>query len=258
MVLCSSLDKIGPLARSASDCGLVLATIAGHDPLDASSLPASDAAFSYPQAVRARSPRIGWVAEQMKDAQPGVAAAADAARKVLEKAGHKVKEVKLPQGPWEPAANVMVSVEGAATFDDLITSGRSLELADPVGRIGGFVGQQISGADYLRAQRVRGVLQRKMAELFRDYDLLLGAAENVTATRLEANLETDLSGADPLGAIGNLCGLPAVSVPCGFDSNGLPVGLQFLGAPLADATVLAEAEFYQRLTDWHRKHPPAS
>jgi aspartyl-tRNA(Asn)/glutamyl-tRNA(Gln) amidotransferase subunit A len=176
----------------------------------------------------------------------------------MEKAGAKITDVRLPEGPWEPAAAVIVSVEGAASFDDLISSGRCLELVDPLGKLGGFVSQQISGADYLRAQRVRAVLQRKMAELFRDHDLLMAAAQNFTATKLEANLETELSGPDPLGAIGNLCGLPAVSVPCGFDAAGLPVGLQFLGAPLADAAVLAEAEFYQRHTQWHRKRPPAA
>jgi len=258
MVLCSTLDKIGPLARSAGDCGLVLAAIAGHDPLDSSSLSAPEAAFSWPQTIpRGRPLRIGWVTEQMKDAQPGVVAAVDAARRDLESAGHKVKEAKLPAGPWEPAAAVIIAAEGATAFDQLISSGRCLELADPSSQVGGFVGQQISGADYLRAQRVRAVLQQRMAELFRAYDILLAAAQNFTATKLDANLETELSGADPLGAIGNLCGSPAVSVPCGFDSNGRPVGLQFLGAPQADAMVLAEAEFYQRNTNWHRKHPPA-
>jgi len=259
MVLCSSLDKIGPLARSAGDCGLVLAAIAGHDPLDSSSLPAADAAFTWPATSRpARVLRFGWVAEQMKDAQPGVAAAADAARKVLEKAGCKVTEAKLPQGPWEPAASVIIAVEGAAAFDDLISSGRCLGLTDPSGQVGGFVGQQMSGSDYLRAQRVRRVLQQKMAGIFREYDILISASQSFTATKLDANLETDLSAPDPLGAIGNLCGLPAVSVPCGFDANGLPVGLQFLGAPMADSTVLAAADAYQRLSDWHRRHPPAS
>jgi aspartyl-tRNA(Asn)/glutamyl-tRNA(Gln) amidotransferase subunit A len=80
----------------------------------------------------------------------------------------------------------------------------------------------------------------------------------VTAPKLNANLETDLPSADPLGAIGNLCGLPAISVPCGFDGNGLPVGLQFLAAPLGDHAVVGAAEFYQRHTDWHRKHPLAA
>ena len=191
----------------------------------------------------------------MKDAQPGVLTAANEARKVLEAAGARVTDAKLPQGPWEAAAGVIVSVEGASAFDDLISSGRCLALADPLGKIGGFINQQISGADYLRAQRVRGVLQRKMAEMFRSFDVIAAASENVVATKLSANLETDIPSADPLGAIGNLCGLPAISVPCGFDPAGLPVGLQFLAPPLGEHAVLAAAELYQRHTEWHRKRP---
>jgi aspartyl-tRNA(Asn)/glutamyl-tRNA(Gln) amidotransferase subunit A len=256
MVLCSSLDKIGPMARSAADCGTVLAAIAGHDPLDTSSLPAADAGFAYPGGYAAPRPlRVGWIPEQMKDAQAGVLEAAAAARKVLEK-GAKVTEAKLPEGPWEAAAGVVVSVEGATAFDDLISSGRVMDLADPLGKIGGFINQQISGADYLRAQRVRGVLQRKIADMFRSYDVLAAASENVVATALNANLETDIPPADPLGAIGNLCGLPAISVPCGFDSAGMPVGLQFLAAPMGEHAALAAAELYQGQTDWHKKRPP--
>ena len=78
---------------------------------------------------------------------------------------------------------------------------------------------------------------------------------NVAATKLDANLETDTGGADPLGAIGNLCGLPAISVPCGFDASGLPVGLQFVGRSGDDAAVLEAGQIFQRATQWHRKHP---
>jgi len=259
MVLCSSLDKIGPMARSAADCGTVLAAIAGHDPLDASSLAAGDAAFAYPgTAAPARTLRVGWIAEQMKGAQAGVVAAVDGARQALEKAGAKVAEAKLPEGPWEAAAGVIVSVEGASAFEELISSGRCVELADPLGKIGGFVNQQIAGTDYLRAMRARGVLQRKMAAMFHGFDVIAAASENVAATKLEANLETDIGGTDPLGAVGNLCGLPAISVPCGFDSSGLPVGLQFVGAPMGEHAVLAAADLYQRQTEWHRKHPAGS
>ena len=258
MVLCASLDKIGPLARSATDCGTVLAAIAGHDPKDPSSLPREEAAFAFSAAGEApRKLRVGWIPEQMKGAEPGVVAAADQARKTLAAAGARVTDAKLPEGPWEAAAGVIVSVEGASAFDDLISSGRCLELADPLGKIGGFISLQISGTEYLRAQRARATLQRKMGDFFRGYDVIAAASQNVVATRLSANLETDIPSADPLGAIGNLCGLPAISVPCGFDSSGLPVGLQFLAPPLGEHAVLAAAELYQRHTEWHHKQPPA-
>ena len=257
MVLCASLDKIGPLARSAADCAAVLAAIAGHDPKDSSSLPRDEAAFTYPAAAASRRLRIGWIGEQMKDAQPGVVSAVNEARKALESAGALITDAKLPEGPWEPAANVIVNVEGCSAFDELISSGRCLELADPLGRLGGFISQQISGTDYLRAQRARAVLQHRMVELFQKFDVIASASENMVATKLSANLEIETGGADPLGAIGNLCGLPAISVPCGYDSAGLPVGLQFLAAPLGDHTVVAAAELYQRHTDWHHRRPPA-
>jgi aspartyl-tRNA(Asn)/glutamyl-tRNA(Gln) amidotransferase subunit A len=101
------------------------------------------------------------------------------------------------------------------------------------------------------------VLQRKVAEFFHGYDVISSASQNVVATKLGANLETAIPSADPLGAIGNLCALPAISVPCGFDSAGLPVGLQFLAPPLGEHAVLAAAELYQRHTEWHRRRPPA-
>jgi aspartyl-tRNA(Asn)/glutamyl-tRNA(Gln) amidotransferase subunit A len=106
--------------------------------------------------------------------------------------------------------------------------------------------------------RLLGVLQRKMSEFFRGYDVIAAASQNVVATKLSANLEKDIPSADPLGAIGNLCGLPAISVPCGFDSSGLPVGLQFLAPPLGEHAVVAAAELFQRHTEWHRKRPPAA
>jgi len=107
----------------------------------------------------------------------------------------------------------------------------------------------------LRALSFRELLQRKMETLFDSFDVLVTAAQPVPATLLEANLETDISFPDPLGAIGNLCGLPALSVPCGFTENNLPVGLQFVGRAGDDFTVIQAARTFQLRTDWHRKHP---
>jgi aspartyl-tRNA(Asn)/glutamyl-tRNA(Gln) amidotransferase subunit A len=86
--------------------------------------------------------------------------------------------------------------------------------------------------------------------------VLVAACQPVTATPLGANLETELTFSDPIGVIGNLCGLPAVSVPCGFAKNGLPVGLEFLGRVLGDANVLAAATLYQQHTNWQKRRPP--
>jgi len=259
MALAFSMDKIGPMARSAEDCGLVLGALAGHDPLDPGSLPEADARFRYPAgSTRARQLRIGWLTYQDKFMAPAVKAALDAAAATLWKAGMTVAEAQLPEGPWEPAGNVVVAVEGAAAFSTLIESGHVAELSDPVGRIGGYVNQQVSASDFIRAMRVRGVLQRKMDAVFDNFDLLATATLATPASKIEANLETELNVPDPLGAIGNLCGLPAISVPCGFSEEKLPIGLQFVGPALGEHTVLRAAQAFQANTDWHKRRPPAA
>jgi aspartyl-tRNA(Asn)/glutamyl-tRNA(Gln) amidotransferase subunit A len=167
-----------------------------------------------------------------------------------------IKDTKLPEGPWEAAAGTVISVEGAAAFESLIESGRVAELNDPLGKIGAYVNQQIPASDYVRAVRIRAVLQKKIDELFERFDVIAAASLPVTASPLGANLETDLDFPDPLGGIGNFCGLPAVSVPCGFDSRKLPIGIQFVGRALDEHKVIAAARLFQQHTDWHRKRPP--
>jgi aspartyl-tRNA(Asn)/glutamyl-tRNA(Gln) amidotransferase subunit A len=120
------------------------------------------------------------------------------------------------------------------------------------------VSQSVSGADYTTALRIRDILQKKMTELFDSYDVLATASLPVAATPLNLNLVTGLSFPDPLGGIGNLCGLPAISVPCGFTDKNLPVGLQFVGRAGDDAAVLQAGRIFQLTTNWHKKHPKVS
>ena len=260
MALSYSMDKIGPLARTADDCARVFSAIAGHDFRDRSTLPIDKAAFTYSASMelKARPLRIGWLTNVWKKIDPGVAKSVDAEQKVLRKYFASVKHATLPEGPFEDAAAIIVAVEGASAFRPLIRSGRVSELADPLGQIAGYVNEQYSGADYLQALRVREILQKKMTELFDSFDVLAAAAQPVGAPALETNLETDLSFPDPLGGIGNLCGLPALSVPCGFTEKHLPVGLQFVARAGDDFAVIQAARTYQQHTDWHRRHPKIS
>jgi len=257
MALAYTMDKIGPLARSADDCALVLETIAGHDRDDAMSLPDHESTFRAAEGGSATL-RIGWVrnAWKEKDLMPEVALATRNARSVLERAGVKIVDVDIPEGPWEAAAGVTISVEGASAFEPLIESGRVAELTDPLSRIGGYMNMTIPGTDYVRAQRIRSVLQRKIDDVFDDVDVIAAASLPIVATSMETNLETDLAFADPLGGIGNFCGLPAVGVPSGFTSKNLPTGLQFLARPLDDEKVVAAAKLFQSKTDFHRRRPP--
>ena len=254
MALSFSMDKIGVLGRTADDCGLVLAQIAGHDAQDPASLP--DAAFSHAASSSVRPSRIGWLTNAWKKIPADIEAVVNAAVNVLKKNGAFVKDAKLPEGPWEAAAGTVISVEGAAAFESLIESGRVAELNDPLGKVASYVNQQIPASDYVRAVRIRTVLQKKIDQLFDHFDVIAAASLPVTASPLTANLETDLDFPDPLGGIGNFCGLPAVSVPCGFDSRKLPVGIQFVGRALDDHKVIAAARLFQQRTDWHRKRPP--
>ena len=259
MALAYSMDKIGPMARSAEDCTRIFAAIAGHDSLDRDTLPIDKAAFTYSPSAefKGRIPRLGWLSNawNQKDFEPSVAKAAEAARKVLQKRFPGMREIALPSGPWEDAANVILQTEVASAFASLIDSGQVSELSDPMGRIGGYVNQTVSGADYTTALRVREILQQNMRTLFDSYDVLVAPAQPVPATPLSLNLFTGLSFPDPVGAIGNLCGLPALSVPCGFSDKKLPVGLQFVARAGDDAAALQVGRSFQQATDWHRKHP---
>ena len=257
MALSYSMDKIGPLARSAEDCARVFAAIAGHDFGDRSTLPIDKAAFTYSASLDlgTKPLRIGLLTNAWKKIDSAVSKIYVAAEKALRKYFPTVGRALLPEGPFEDAGGVIISVEGAAAFRELIRTGKVGQLTDPLGQLAGYVNEQLSGADYLRALQVREILQRKMTELFDSFDVLVAATQPVAATPLEANLETDVVYPDPLGAIGNLCGLPALSVPCGFTDKGLPVGMQFMARAGNDAAVIQAARTFQQRTDWHRRRP---
>jgi aspartyl-tRNA(Asn)/glutamyl-tRNA(Gln) amidotransferase subunit A len=257
MALAPSMDKIGPMARSAEDCMRIFAAIAGHDPKDRGTLPIDKAAFTYSPSIelKSRSLRIGWLTNAWKSMDAAVVKPVETARKVLKKRWPKYREASLPVGPWEDAGNIVVAVESSASFRSLIRSGKVATLTDPLGQIAGYINEQYSAADYLQALKIREILQKTMARLFENFDVLVAASQPIAATPLEMNLETELIFPDPLGGIGNLCGLPAISVPCGFTDKNLPVGLQFVARAGDDFGALQAARLFQQFSDWHKKHP---
>lgn len=257
MALAPSMDKIGPMARTAEDCARIFAAIAGHDLKDRGTLPIDKAAFTYSPSMElhSRPLKIGWLKNAWKSLEPGVAKPVEAAGRTLKKYFSSVKDATLPTGPWEEAGNIIVATECAASFRSLIRSGRVSELTDPLGQIAGYVNEQFSATDYLQALKVREIAQKKMDDLFESFDVLVAAAQPVPATPLTLNLETDLSFPDPLGGIGNICGLPALSVPCGFTDKNLPVGLQFVARAGDDFAVIQAGRTFQQHTDWHKRHP---
>src|SRR5262245_57410242 len=135
MALAFSMDKIGVMARSADDCAIVLEHISGYDPLDPSSVSAPP--FVHGTLPPGKPIRIGWLRNAWKDLPKDIEAATKHAVDLLEAHGVLVEQAELPEGPWEAAANTVISVEAAAAFENLIESGRVADLSDPLGRIGG-------------------------------------------------------------------------------------------------------------------------
>ncbi len=255
MPLCFTLDKIGPLARTAEDLETVLDAIAGEDPADPSTLRGNWTRSRPPEHLR-----IGVLPDKTWDGyQKEAVTLASAALKALEAKGHRLVPVALPDFPFDAVLLTILASEAAATFEPLIASGRHLDLVDPLSKIGLLPGTTISGAEYANALRRRTLAIRAMAELFTKVDVLAGPSFPSSASPIEANLETWYAlPADPLGAPGNLCGLPAAAVPCGFDNAGLPLGVTFMAAAGNESLCLAAAKAYQKETDWHRRRPPAA
>jgi Asp-tRNA(Asn)/Glu-tRNA(Gln) amidotransferase A subunit family amidase len=257
MALAPSMDKIGPMARSAEDCARVFAAIAGHDIRDRGTVPVDKGAFTYSPSLdlKSRQLRIGWLTNAWKSFESGVDTVIESTHKLIRRFFPGTRDAQLPTGPWEDAANVIIATECAASFRDLIRSGKVSQLTDPLGQVAGYVNEQLTAADYLQGLKVRQILQKKMDAVFETFDVLATATLPVASTPLDLNLETGLAFPDPLGAIGNLCGFPALSVPCGFTSKNLPVGLQFVAKGGDDLAVILAARTFQQRTDFHRHHP---
>jgi aspartyl-tRNA(Asn)/glutamyl-tRNA(Gln) amidotransferase subunit A len=264
MAIAYSMDKLGPMARSAEDCALVLDVLAGHDVRDHDSISAAAAPFAY----RDTNPegggplRIGRLTNVFDKPDPEMEKAVDAACLVFEQAGATVERCEFPDGPFEEAAELTILMEAASYFEQLIHTGDCSKLTDPLGRINGYVSEQFSAADFLHVQRVRPKLQKLADGMFDRYTVLISAAQPTVAQPLVARdpdapkrgskLHLDRRAPD---GVSSLCGLPAISVPCGFSSAHLPYGMQIMGRALNDAAVLKAARLYQNHTDWHRQHP---
>ena len=284
----SSLDQIGPFARSAADCASLLDAISGHDPRDSTSLP--EPALRTSQAldgdVSGLVVGLPVEARTMPGLDPRVQECVAAAVSELEAAGAKVREVSLPHTRYGIAAYYLIANAEAssnlARYDGVRYGLRDAAAGDvnemyEATRSQGFgaevkrrilLGTYVLSAGYYeayyrKAQQVRTLLRRDFAAAFEACDVIAMPTAPELAFPLGERTLGGESTSDPMRMYlndvftvsANLAGLPGVSVPCGF-SDGLPVGLQLLGPPLEDATVLRAADAYQRRTDFHNRRPP--
>ena len=260
MALCWTLDKLGPMCRTAKDCEIVLRAIAGRDPLDVSSKQSSFiASAARTRNLRART-RIAVMKESYEKAQKEVRENFLRSLDVLKNFATIEMDVKLPDFPYGAAVGTIVDAEGASAFRDLIESGRVQELRAPRDRTGGYSGLLVTAVDYLHAMRMRVPMRRAWKEMFSKYALIAAPSRATVAYPINKTFEQaypGVSGSSPIGA-SNLVGVPGISIPNGFGENNLPTGVQLVGPAWGDLLLTEIADRYQQSTDWHRRRPPSS
>jgi aspartyl-tRNA(Asn)/glutamyl-tRNA(Gln) amidotransferase subunit A len=277
----SSLDQIGPIAQTAEDCAWILEAIAGHDPLDSTSLPEAGSAYVDALGGDLSGLRLGLPREYFVEegVDPEVFAAIRGAVSELEGVGAKAVEVSLPHTPHAIATYYLIANAEAssnlARFDgvryghrasgvkgltELYCRSRSEGFGAEVKRrilMGTYVlSAGYYDAYYRKAQQVRTLLRRDFEQAFENCDVL------VTPTAPEVAFPLGEKTSDPLTMYlsdiytvsANLAGVPAMSLPCGT-AKGLPVGLQLLGPALGEATLLRVADGFQRITQHHGQCP---
>lgn len=257
-----SLDHAGPLTRSVRDAAITLQAIAGHDPGDPSS-----ASFAVPdyaagldggvRGLRVGVPREYFFARASEEVEEIVRTAI----RTLEGLGATLVEVSLPHVDLAATAGMtIISVEAAEVHARWLRSRPDDYGADVRPRL--QTGALFSAVEYTRAQRIRTLMQQEFRAAMAQADVLVMPNNAVPAPRIDQTT-IRVRGKDvwvmalqpSLTIPHNLTGAPALTVPCGFSESGLPVGLQIVGRPFDDATVLRVGHAYEQATDWHRRRP---
>jgi Asp-tRNA(Asn)/Glu-tRNA(Gln) amidotransferase A subunit family amidase len=261
MALSWTLDKIGVLAHTAEDCGLVLRHIASGDDDDPGSAHKS---FYYspqyaqpPQDLKVGYAEIDWHEWPDEPLRPAFANALSTVKSL----GAHMVESKLPDFPYGPIIGTIIDSEAASVFEQLIRSGLVDQLADQSQIAGLKASRTFSAMDYLKAMRLRSQIQAAFRQLFANLDLLVAPTRLSPPDRADRPFdENEPKRPDQKGVVAglvpasNLCGLPAISVPCGF-VDGLPIGLQIVGPPFQENRIIAFARAFQSCTTFHQQHP---
>ena len=252
--LAYSLDTVGPMARTAEDCAVLLQVISGQASSDATS--ADEPVPNYISALTGDLSGVRVGVERVHHgtqvgADPEVVARVEEAVKDLERAGAIVEEITIEHRQIADAATRVIMHTEAFTQHRPTLRDRWHDYG-PFTRLLLTHGAFLSAADYVQAQRVRSLVRAEVKQLLKRVDVIVTPTVGVPAPRLDA----DFVALMPLFFTGvwNLTGNPALSLPVG-PVRGLPVGMQIVGRPFAEATVLRVGDAYQRRTDWHRRRP---
>jgi aspartyl-tRNA(Asn)/glutamyl-tRNA(Gln) amidotransferase subunit A len=277
----SSLDQVGPMARSVRDCAHLLSAIAGHDPLDSTSVARPVPAYATALDGGVRGLRLGLPKEYFVEGMsPEVSDAVRGAVRHLESLGASIEEVSLPHTEYAVAAYYLIATAEAssnlARYDGTrygLRVDRSKGLLDMYQQTrGAGFGAEVKrrimlgtyalsagyyDAYYLKGQKVRTLIRRDFEKVFASCQAIVAPTAPTTAFRLGEKvtdpLEMYLSDIFTISV--NLAGLPGLSLPCGFDAQGLPIGLQIVGQPFDEETVLRTAYAYEQSTEWHTRRP---
>jgi len=257
MALCWTLDKLGPMARGADDCALVLAAMAGKDPRDEST---ASETFTWSAApARPARARLAVPKGCTEKVQPPVRENFEKALEVLAPIATITRDVEWPDFPWGPAVGTIVNAEGATAFYELLDSGKVTELTCPADKSGGYSGLLTPAVDYLQAMRLRRPMKRAVAKVFESYEAVISPTRATVAYPADKNFGDaypGISGGPALIPAGNLCGLPALAMPNGYGDNGLPTSFALMGPAFSEKRLAEVGAWYQRQTDWHLRRPP--
>jgi aspartyl-tRNA(Asn)/glutamyl-tRNA(Gln) amidotransferase subunit A len=245
MTLCPTMDRLGPICRTAFDCGLVLEAIAGFDPLDSSSL-ADRFVFSQ-HDLRRSGFRIGVLEGAAEGATSAVAAAFEHSVEVMAELG-QLEMVVLPEMPYREVAEIVSAAECYSMFDDFIASGRTLELTAHKASTFRLAGALLPAHDYIRAQRIRRLIGTAVDRELGRYDAIVAPTIGTLASPAYEDFQYMLAAAfaRPINYAGVLTGSPSISIPNGFAPGGLPTGLHLAGARLGEQGMLALAVALER------------
>tara|TARA_B100000809_G_scaffold265856_1_gene326077 strand:- start:1054 stop:2466 length:1413 start_codon:yes stop_codon:yes gene_type:complete len=258
-----SLDHPGPMTRTVEDTAITMNVIAGHDPKDVASAKVDIPDYTSALTGDVKGLRIGIVKEYFEaPLDPQVRKAVMDAISLLESMGAEIKEVSYPMFNQSQAISSTVLMAEATAYHRDLLEKDGHQLYEPI-RQRLEAGLFISAAEYLRAQQARSIFDQQGRRLLDEVDLLAGPTDPVTAPEILASKV--MAGEQEVGVVGaltqytrpyNINGFPAISVPCGFSDDGMPIGLQLAGRPFDELTVLRAAHAYEQANDWHTRRPP--